>query len=433
MTKLNSTFARSLRPRHVFLSGLVLLTIAFVSNWNSPLGGVHAVRQADTLFAGWSYCTEGAEFLRPRVAHRGAGTGVNIGEFPLASAVFAIPCRVTGEWSEGAVKAVVLLILFLNTLTWGLFVRRRWPDLWPGWGWFGLIWVFNTHALLHFTIALPDPLALTLIALSGLAFLSESALARIAGVALFVIAFGMRPYFIPLLFLVVPRWSWRGLTFALCGLFYLVWFKWWILQSEFPYYATDATSFAETLQKLVPIAGALAEAVVRNATNIVGLFFVVLFWRKTPDRFLIGLTLLSFAMVLALRAPMIISHHYYLGAAFALLAIMMALGARTAPTWTGALFLLIGVVNVQHHWHNKTRPTFLKIQSELARQGVGPTDKLAVYEGDVSAATPYLYWAKRTGWVFHENEDRGPSQCPDGAQWLLHPVDGSPAIERCQK
>lgn len=426
----------------ICLLGLLLLAAGFLTTWNAPLSGIHGVRQADTLFAGWSYCVEGTEFLRPRVAHRGTGAGVAIGEFPLASAVFAAPCLLTGTWSEGAVKLMLTLILALNTLVWGLFIRRRWPDRWPGWAWFGVIWVFSTHSLLHLTIAIPDPLALMLVATAGLAFQSAESskysgwkrfLTRAGGIVFFTIAFAIRPYLVPLLLLVISHRKWRGTAFIACTVFYLAWYRWWSSQSDVSYYATDAFSMSETLTHATGILYALAEFLVRNMTNVIGLWFAVLAWRVDRDRFLWGLAFASLAMVLAMRAPMIIHHKYYLGAFSILLTILLTQGARRAPPWTAAAFLLVAVVNVQHLWHGDTHETWMLVQTEIERHAVAPKDRIAVYAGNDSAETRYLYWAKRTGWVFPRASFAGTDHCPEGANWAMIVNDDHPVLQPCTR
>lgn len=428
-------------PGAVLAAGLVLFAIAWFQVWNSPLEGVHTIRQADTLFAGWSYCVEGSEFLRPRVAHRGATGGISIGEFPLASAFFALPCELTGIWSEAAVRSLVLLLLILNAFLWGQFVRRRWPERWPGWDWFLVVWLFSTHHLMHFTIALPDPLAFALIALAGLGFLAArdfrgpylgGILCRLGAAVLFVIAFGMRPYLVPLLLLVIPGLAWQVGVFIACGLFYLVWFKWWILQSEVVYYATEATSFAETWEKLGPICLAFLEAVFRNALNFVGAWWVFVAFRENRDRRMAWLTAGAFLLVLGLRAPMILNHKYYLGAGVLLLTIWMVWGVRRAPAWLAWVYLLVAVVNVQHLWHGNGLAKMRLVQAEIARAAVAPEDKIAVYIGD-GLPVAYLYWAKRSGWGFHGDDFRGVEHCPEGARWAMTWEDSGPRVQECRR
>lgn len=437
MTTLRMIFST---PRVPLLLGVIALIVGWANIYDSPIEGVHAIRQADTLFAGWSYCMEEAEFLRPRIAHRGETTGVSIGEFPLASMAFALPCKLSGVWSESAVKTVVLALLLLNAFLWGSFLRRRWPDRWPGWDWFLLLWIFNTHHLLHFTIAIPDPLAFALIASSGLAFLAAKEfrgpylggiLCRLAGTILFVIAFGMRPYLVPLLFLVIPGLRWRLGALAGCAVFYFVWYKWWILQSEIVYYATEATAFTETARKLGPIALALAEELFRNIFNFVGLWWALLAFRRIRDREMAALLIGSFLLVLLLRAPMIINHKYYLGAGAVMLTIWMLWGAKNAKPALAWAFLAVGLINTQHYWHGTNAAKMHRVQAEAATVDMAPADKVAVYIGDALPVT-YLYWLKRTGWGFHAGDFQGLDHCPSGAAWALTEENGTPKLRHCR-
>lgn len=421
------------RPVQVFLAiALAIASFAWLWNLSSPLQGLHSVRQADTLFTAWSYCTEGHDFLHPRVAHRGLGTGINIGELPLASEVFSWPCRISGTWSEGAVKWVVLVFFFLNTLMWGLFTKKRWPETWPGWPGFVFLWGFSTYNLLHFTIALPESLALTLLGASLLCAEKKSVFLKILGGVFFTAAFGMRPYLIPLLILARnPRWMFG--CFLACGLFYLIWFKWWILQSEFPYYATSLTPFWQVSgAEWIPIAENVATVFIRDLPNFVGLFLIFLSWKNGVDRkFILG-TVASVLLVLFLRAPMVQSHHYYLGAAVVFALLFMIQGMkflktpRSAWIFTG-LFFVIALANVQHLWHGQGFEKLQKVQAAL--KTIPADDQIAVYIDEGSANTPYLYLAKRTGWSFYASENRG--LCPEGAKWRMVEKENTILVEPC--
>lgn len=416
------------------LLGIFLLAAGWIYNWNSPLQGVHSVRQADTLFAGWSYCIEGSEFLKPRIAHRQDTSGISIGEFPLTSWVYSLPCQLTGQWSESAVKLVTLFILILQTLLWGLWIRGRWPTRWPGWSVFLLIWLFSSYQILHLNISLPDNLALLLVAAAGLCWRRPQGGAQALALGLFVVAFGMRPYFIPLLFLVAPNFLMMAASFVLCGVFYLVWYKGWILQSEINYYATEITPFSETLRQAPAIGKSLLEAFLRNAVNFIGLWWLFRSF-KDRDLFLWSIGIFAFVLVMALRAPMIISHHYYLGACFVVVLILMIQGARQAPVWSLWLFLAIGLVNTQHQWQGQAGQRQAELQQAAQAAGVKPGDTLAVYLAVDSAVSPNLYWLKATGWSLSPSKYQGPTGCPLGADWAItkDPARGDGyRVERCQ-
>lgn len=419
--------------------GLVLMFVAAIANLRAPLQGIHSIRQADTLFTAWSYCTEQADFLKPRVAHRGAGNGVVIGEFPLASFVYSLPCKVTGSWSEPAIKVVLMIFLILNAWLWGHVARSRWPERWPGWEWFLLLWLFSTHQILHAPLALPDNVALTLLACAGLLHGPKT---RWIGAGLFVVAFGIRPYFIPLLPLLLRGRGERIAAFIGSVLFYFVWYRWWApSHSEFHYYETGLASPRETWSLIVPILTSTAEFLIRNLPNIVGLFLLFAVGKFTKQREWLWLALGSLLLVFFLRAPHLVHHHYYLGALAVYLLLAMAYGARllqdrgTPAKWMLALafgYVLIGALNTQHEWHAQARIKAHAVQSVVEMAGVAPEDRVAVFSGEGPLPTNILYWIKRTGWLFRAHEYIDVTSCPDEATWAaIERPDGWEVI-KCQ-
>ena len=196
-----------LRIVKIFWFFVLILFLAFAYNATSPLQGVHTIRQSDTTFAAYSYCYEGTEFLKPKVAHRGATSGIAIGEFPLYSFIMSLPCQIRGTWSEYDPKFLILLLWILNLLVWTAWAKVYLKPHEPAA--FSIFLGFSTFSLLFMTIALPDNLAFFLIGLAAyLKTYSQKKLSLIASSLLFILAFAIRPYLIPLILLVNLSWLW---------------------------------------------------------------------------------------------------------------------------------------------------------------------------------------------------------------------------------
>lgn len=439
---------------------VLLLTAAWIWNIDSPLQGIHSIRQADTLGAARSYCVEHAEFLKPLIAHRGAGAGVNIGEFPVVSWLLSLPCQLRGEWDELRPKILALIFFLAAGVLWGLLWRRIFrsevskkdglplnPSDLLSWI---LFWIFPTYQLLHGFLPIPDSAALACIAAAGLCSwrLGESPpasrgrrwLLELLSVSFFVLGFAIRPYLIPLWLVTQRSHREKILSFTLCCAFYLAWYRWWgPTHSEFPYYATSVTPFDETLRQSGAILGALAELLLRDLTHVIALIPLLLVLssgRRPPGFALVSATAVgSLLLVLVLRGPQILHHSYYLGAfivtALPLLAWTWSRWHSRWRPWALSLFLLISVANTQHEFHRQGAARATEVRALLAEKNPPPVDKIAVYVGD-RLNPPYLYWVQRTGWSFPAGEFKGLDSCPAGARWALYENAGRMAFETCQ-
>ena len=219
--------------RLFWIFALILLG-AFLFNASSPLQGIHTIRQSDTVFAAYSYCMEGTDFLKPKVAHRGTTSGVAIGEFPLYSYIVSLPCQVRGSWSEYDPKFFILFFWILNFLIWTAWAKlylKLAPSNKDDIASLAIIFGFSTFALLYLTISLPDNLAFLLIGLAAYLQISDFRLLNrtlsqksisILSALLFILGFAVRPYLIPLILLVHRRWWWLTLTTVGCGIVYLL-------------------------------------------------------------------------------------------------------------------------------------------------------------------------------------------------------------------
>lgn len=428
----------------VLILALAVWWLAWLGNLNSPLQGIHSIRQADTLFAARSYCVEHSEFLKPRIAHRGDGAGINIGEFPVVSWMFSLPCQLRGEWDEARPKILSMAFFLAAGLLWGLFWRRRnGEDL--GLSWI-FAWIFPTYQMLHGWIPIPDSFALLCFAAAGLASLKKEtreepeAVWEAGSVLLFMLGFSVRPYLIPLWLLVQRSRREKVLSFIGCALIYFVWYRWWIPQwSEFPYYATGITPLSESLPRAGEIARAFIEFFVRDLTQLVWLVpLTISCWRKEmrpPGFAWIALTAAgSLAMVLCLRGPQIVHHSYYLGSFVIAMLIWMAWAwAHWTSRWRPVAliaFLLVTIGQTQHEFHRQGAARAQEVQALIASRGVALTDKIAVYVGD-QINPPYLYWAERVGWSFPSSEFRGATHCPAGAAWALFEGEDGLSMEAC--
>src|SRR6185312_4338997 len=107
--------------------------------------------------------------------------------------------------------------------------------------------------------------------------------------------------------------------------------------------------------------------------------------KKISPLLLVGLAL-SILMVLSVRAPMLIAHHYYLGAGVVFFLLWMLGGVKSFvqkyPRTSQALAFLyfaVAVANVQHLWRRQTLKTEQEVNAAIAEAGVPPGEQLAVY------------------------------------------------------
>lgn len=422
--------------KFVIYSSLGLLIAAWAFVLFSPLEGIHRIRQADTLFAAYSYCTEGAEFLRPRIAHRGNTEGIAIGEFPLVSYIFSLKCQITGVWDEVSPKLLNFLFFLLAGLFWGLWLKKRSYQDWQGWGLWFFVFLGATQAQLHWAIPLPDIFVVMILGL-GAYLHDESKINSVISSLLFIIAFAVRPYYIPFLFL-FAGWPWRIATVAVCGGIYLFWYKHWILQSQVDYYNTKIFTLQETFHVLPQTLLAWATQFVRNHLNVVGLIPFVLFLKNEKrDIYLFGLVVISTLMVVFIKADHLINHGYYLGAAALFTSLIVYRGLSelndSQKMFFCLVYFLVLVANVQHHWRQNSLQEQNKALVLREAMSVPETAKVATYLSDYGNDATYLYWIKRTGWSLAESLFDANKPCPQGAQYYMIRRQNELALEACSQ
>lgn len=327
-------------PVQGFLFFLAVLYSGFILwSFQAPLVGVHFIRQADTLFTAYSYCTEGASFLYPRIIHRENTSGISIGEFPLWSYILSLPCKITGVWSDRLPNYISFLLFLCNILIWWRVFQKilskyieptERDSLFSD---FFVLIFFSSLALTHWTIPLPDVFSLFLAGLGislgiswrkqislGGSLASESpisngdhpqksqpSLGKLVNnfglpllSAFFILsAFAVRPYIAPVFLLLLPLES-RSLRqllslklsywVFLCGLAvgaltsYWGWYHVWKTKSEILYYNTSLVSPIEIWNQFSFVIKGLWNHVVRSELHFIGL--LAFFYILLKDRFM---------------------------------------------------------------------------------------------------------------------------------------------------
>ena len=128
-------------------------------------------------------------------------------------------------------------------------------------------------------------------------------------------------------------------------------------------------------------------------------------------------------------------HSYYMWAAaiFSFLCLVRAWLALPKKFQSVALvcYGLIGFAQTQHEFHHQAFVRFEELQNLLKKENVPPKAKIAVYVGDGSCSTQYLYWMKHHGWCFYENYFKGPDSCPAGADYYFRYEKETPILKPC--
>lgn len=413
----------------MFLFGFLIFFGIFNSVIDWPLQGIHSTRQADTLFSAYSYCYEGTEFLKPKIAHRDDTTGVSIGEFPLFSYLLSIPCKVTGSWSDPLLKYISLFTALLCTGMWGLFLKRKYfpkdENVLPLWA--GVFFFMITH-LTHLTIPIPDAFASLLIAFAGL--IDKPVWhRRLASYFIFAIAFLIRPYFFLLAFLIYENIFVAVGALAVCVGPYLFWYKHWVKQSEIDYYATELKSRLDLLKELPRALLNIPNVFFRGHLNFV--FIVPFILGALKQKKWVLFTILGWIVVILLKGDHYVNHNYYLGSASLFAAVITLAGLNRMKKWQQLLILgssiLIGITNTQHLWTDTKDNHFFSIQKEIQKNFVPADVKIVAYE----FAPSLLYWARRPGWLLTADK-LANSICPSSTvKFKLYFVDHHPKVEPC--
>lgn len=435
-----------------FIGCLLWWGLAIGLNLNSPLEGLHSIRQADTIFQSYFFCSESADFLRPRIAQRGNGSGIVAGEVPFFSYFVALPCFVTQTWWEAWPRVAAFLWCLLALVGWGLFLRQKYKifvkeDFWITWF---LLFGFSTFVLTHWMIPMPDVMAVALMGwglwifekgklVSGAKFI----ISFCAALVLWIMGFSMRPYLFPLILLSESK-ALMAAAFLSSLLVYQVWYRTWApMVSERSYYAITAGGPQEFLAFFKDIMWALGERLFRNHLHGVGLiligaltygktFFTVelSLEQKKIFRKYLWFCLLSIAFVLFFRARHVINHGYYLGAAGVGILILLWMSLQTLSvkhrTWFLLAYSCIGIINTQHLFRQKEKQQMQALLEIKKSQNWDPHQKVVIYSKDGRDSPTELFFLKMTGWALDINDFRGPQSCPQGAHYYLLMAEDSP-------
>lgn len=412
----------------IFLFGLLIFAVLYFHNFEYTLRGIHKVRQADTLFSGYSYCFEDTSFLKPRIAHRENTTGIAIGELPLFSYLLSIPCKLTGRWSESFPRILSLLFFALNAVLWGLWIRKRYPAVSMS-AWL-IFFCFSSLHLGHLTIPLPDGLALLFVGGALLLWDREDKnfWMNLLGVLLFVLGFWMRPYLFPLLFFKLENRKLVLSTFIACVGIYLFWYKYWVIKnSEIEYYYTNLGHFSDWIIQAPSLIGPYILIAGKEMTNYIGIFMILFFARDLKKLWLLWGVI--WLMVIGARGLHMLNHHYYLLAASVVTSIMMTVAwtqmQNRYKLWIPILFIISGLSINQHLWNPPREKWQMQLEG-MADEQVPKDAKVATYIG---LSPQWLYLIKRTGWMFDPKKYTGT--CPEGATWALILVNENPQFVRC--
>ncbi len=412
----------------LFFIGFFCFSAIVLSVLKWPLQGIHSHRQADTLFAAYSYCNEGTEFLKPKIAHRNATSGVSIGEFPLFSYVLSLPCKVTGEWSESFPKIFSVLLALFCTLAWGSFLKKKYFQASENllWIWAGVFFFIIGH-LIHLTIPIPDAFASLIIAIAGLV---DRPLwtRRTLSYFLFALGFIIRPYFFLLALLVYENLFVAIGALAVCGAPFLFWYKYWIRQSEIDYYATEVKTRAELIQEFPRAIKNIPNVLLRNHLNFV---LAIPFFRGVMKKKKWALLfLISWCIVLVAKGDHYVNHSYYLGSASLFAAVLILAGILDLKRWQQntliGLSIVIGIANTQHLWLGTHGNHFFEVQEALEKNHVPANAQIAAY---VEQSPQFLYWARKTGWLLMP--DQVHEKCPSNVQFKLYLANDQVRMEPC--
>lgn len=411
--------------------GLLIVLSAWTYTFFSPLEGIHEIRQADTLFSGYSYCKEDTEFLKPRIAHRENTSGIAIGELPAFSYLISLPCQWTGVWTEWAPKLITWILLILSFFVWSLWFRRFYPERWPGYLGFAILFFCSTQVQVHWAIPIPDVLVVLLM---GVMLLIQDS-QRWLSILIFALCFWIRPYYLPLLALVNRKTLWPVYVAPCLGI-YFFWYKHWIQYSEIQYYNTRVIPISELIQVLPQTLLAVATRVLRNELNFVGLIFLWFAWRKIRyDYWLWLVAVAALVFIIGLKGDHLMNHGYYLGAFSVMALILMAFGLKqmseARANWVLLVYILVLVANVQHLWRHRGLEMQAQMQALLAEQQVSESAKIATFVTSWPQDPTYLYWAKRTGWAIAERDFDSQKPCPEKADFYLLREQGELKLHPC--
>lgn len=383
---------------------------------SQPLQGPHKIRQADTLFSSFSYCKENTDFLKPRIMHREATTGVAIGEFPIYNYLMAVPCKVSGIWSASLIRGIDFVIYVLNFFLLGMTLTKAWGKV--RWDYLTLFWFFTPLWFVYGTMPIPDGFTLTLFLVAwNWSLRTNKKLPELLQNLVLILVFLIRPYFFPLFLLVRPKLKPFIILTGLCGLSYLIWFKWWVPQAtEVPYYSTSIKPIGDLIENLGRVLHAFIEQTLYHHLNYIGLILFVTAAAKEKKLFFCwGF---SWFFILAVKADHFVDHPYYLTSA-ALISLLVMLKSDLLEKLPSkyskvfaALYIALCITAIQHHYF-KPRDWIFDAGAAVEKE-TQLSEKIAVYGGNPIV---YLYSALRTGWPLPYDRFHNGENCPEGATW----------------
>jgi|GEM_PF-5166829 hypothetical protein len=390
---------------------------------DQPLIGPHKIRQADTLFSSYSYCVENTEFLKPRILHREGTNGVAVGEFPVYNYLMSIPCKVTGIWSATFLRGITFVFYVLNFFLLGIALLNAWGKV--RWEWLTLFWFFTPLWFVYGPMPIPDGFTLALFLFTWI--WSEKRKATASNVLqdlLLVLVFLIRPFFYPMFLLVRPNLKRLILLTGLCGVGYLIWFKWWVPSvTEIEYYAISNKSLIELVRNFWSVGHAFIEQTLYHHVNYIGLLLLISAISKQCRLFICWA--FAWAFILGVKADHFVNHPYYMIAAgfFALLLMMksdfFANKSKKSKIIFAAVYIAICLGNVQHHYLREK--DWIVDAGAKVNEQTQFSEKIAMYGG---TKIVYLYAALRTGWLLPYEDFKNGEYCPAGAVWAWHVDEG---------
>jgi hypothetical protein len=415
-----------------FLMAMLIALVLYAIN--SPLQGLHSIRQADTLFQAYSFCYEHSSFFKPRILDRGLTSGISVGELPVFSFLVSLPCQLGGEWNEWWPRVFSMILGFLCCWQWGSNLRERTPS-WKqvgGMKTFLILSLFSTFSMTHLMIPIPDACALLLVGLAcRLRWQKNSILTGI----LFTLGFLIRPYLFPLIGLLSNRRS-MGYSCAFSVVGYIIWYKVWVpYASEVSYFAVNMDLlFGEGLQDGVL---ALFERLLRNHFQFIMIFPWIMALQKNDFHVkkwsFWGLA--SCLLVLLVKSQHLSSHGYYLAAAFIYFSFAMFQSlANVSGKLISAyliLFLVISILNTQHLFRNRYGDYQQNLRAQIPDRLIASELLAASFTADEEKNPTDLYLLKIPGWALSSKDWKG--QCPRGASLVILREASHVQIKSCSQ
>lgn len=424
--------------------GLSIGLALFLFSFQTVLNGPHGHRQADSIAPGYFYCTEpGSHFMYPHIGPRGDAEGVAINEFPLYAYALGKICQWKGSWDEYTPRILSLVFAIVSGFLFWLALIRKY-NLSPTENDNSPLQFFTIYLLLpvnltFFTIPMPESTALLFY--SSAAFFwthfPKKMPALALGSLLLLMGFLIRPFYILFLFFFAPHWILMPILFLGAVALFWLWYRLWnsMATTNHGYFGIQTQSISEIIHNFPHALQALPKRIFEH-TALIGLvsFYLV----RNQYRLLILFYLATLGMMYALKSTHIPDHAYYLlnAGLFASFIIFLSLRFLTPKLKNYFLiaFLLLGFQHTQHNFH--ANGNWEKVQAALDNYGAAlePEAKVATYLG---LNPHWLYFLKRTGWIFTPQEYTGV--CPQNATHALYLTDSlnkeSQSIlklERCQ-